>query len=141
MLPPDVNTSVAEFSAVGEDVRFGLQAIRNVGSGVVEAICEARREFGPAAHFHDFLDRAPLVAQLGAADLATRQAFAMCLDRDSLAASADLVGTRIADLGTGAANQPHTSGNFGFELRPFRRLRIIESWMTARKICLYYKKS
>jgi hypothetical protein len=28
------------------------------------------------------------------------------------------------NLGTGAANQPHTSGNFGFELRPFRRLRI-----------------
>jgi hypothetical protein len=36
------------------------------------------------------------------------------------------------NLGTGAANQPHTSGNFGFELRPFRRLRIIESWMTDR---------
>ena len=36
------------------------------------------------------------------------------------------------DLGTGAANQPHTSANFGFELRPFRRLRIVESWMTDR---------
>jgi hypothetical protein len=36
------------------------------------------------------------------------------------------------NLGTGAANQPHTSGNAGFELRPFRRLRIVESWMTDR---------
>jgi hypothetical protein len=36
------------------------------------------------------------------------------------------------NLGTGAANQPHTSGNAGFELRPFHRLRIIESWMTDR---------
>jgi hypothetical protein len=36
------------------------------------------------------------------------------------------------NLGTGASNQPHTSGNFGFELRPFRRLRIVESWMTDR---------
>ena len=35
-------------------------------------------------------------------------------------------------LGTGAANQPHTTGNVGFELRPFRRLRIIESYMTDR---------
>ncbi|HSN11776.1 MAG TPA: DNA polymerase III subunit alpha [Propionibacteriaceae bacterium] len=60
VLPPDVNTSVAEFSAVGEDVRFGLAAIRNVGTGVVEAICEARREHGPASTFHEFLDRAPL---------------------------------------------------------------------------------
>jgi hypothetical protein len=36
------------------------------------------------------------------------------------------------NLGTGAANQPHTSGNVGFELRPSRRVRIIESWMTDR---------
>ncbi|HXB75237.1 MAG TPA: hypothetical protein VNY05_43795 [Candidatus Acidoferrales bacterium] len=34
------------------------------------------------------------------------------------------------DLGTGAANAPHVSGNAGFELRPFRRLRIVESWIT-----------
>ena len=30
------------------------------------------------------------------------------------------------------AKQPHTSGMLGGELRPFRRLRIIESWMTDR---------
>jgi hypothetical protein len=35
-------------------------------------------------------------------------------------------------LGTGAANQPHTTGNVGFEVRPFRRMRIIESYMTDR---------
>jgi len=35
-------------------------------------------------------------------------------------------------LGTGTAVQPHVSGNAGFELRPLRRLRIIESWMTDR---------
>jgi hypothetical protein len=34
--------------------------------------------------------------------------------------------------GTGAANQPHTTGNVGFELRPLKRMRIIESWMTDR---------
>ncbi|MGV8848579.1 MAG: DNA polymerase III subunit alpha [Propionibacteriaceae bacterium] len=60
VLPPDVNTSVAEFSAVGEDVRFGLAAIRNVGSAVVEAVVSARTEHGPATNFHEFLDRAPL---------------------------------------------------------------------------------
>ena len=31
VLPPDVNASVATFTAVGADVRFGLAAIRNVG--------------------------------------------------------------------------------------------------------------
>ena len=30
------------------------------------------------------------------------------------------------------ARQPHSSGTLGFELRPFRRMRVIESWMTDR---------
>jgi hypothetical protein len=36
------------------------------------------------------------------------------------------------NLGTGTANQPHTTGSAGFELRPLRRVRILESWMTDR---------
>ena len=32
----------------------------------------------------------------------------------------------------GAASQPHTTAHAGFELRPWRRLRVIESWMTDR---------
>ncbi len=60
VLPPDINTSVAEFSAVGDDIRFGLAAIRNVGAGVVERIMEARSEHGRATTFGEFLDHAPL---------------------------------------------------------------------------------
>jgi hypothetical protein len=37
-----------------------------------------------------------------------------------------------ADTITGAANKPHVSGNAGFELRPLRRLRVVESWTTDR---------
>ncbi len=37
-----------------------------------------------------------------------------------------------SNLGTGAANQPHTTANAGFELRPLSRLRIVESLMTDR---------
>ena len=40
--------------------------------------------------------------------------------------------TSMAGLGTGNAKQPHVTGNAGFELRPFRKLRIVESWMTDR---------
>ncbi|HMD70050.1 MAG TPA: hypothetical protein VKF41_01835 [Bryobacteraceae bacterium] len=36
------------------------------------------------------------------------------------------------NLGTGAANQPHTTGSAGLEVRPLARVRIIESWMTDR---------
>jgi hypothetical protein len=38
----------------------------------------------------------------------------------------------LSAMGTGTDNQPHTTGNVGFELRPFRRLRVIESLMTDR---------
>ena len=37
-----------------------------------------------------------------------------------------------ANTVTGSANKPHVSGNFGFEMRPFHRFRIVESWSTDR---------
>jgi len=61
VLPPDVNTSEANFTPVGHDIRFGLTAIRNVGSNVVDGIVAARTEHGSAGDFHEFLDRVPLV--------------------------------------------------------------------------------
>ncbi|MCL1922424.1 MAG: DNA polymerase III subunit alpha [Propionibacteriaceae bacterium] len=56
ILPPDVNESQAMFTPVGESVRFGLTAVRNVGAGVVDAIIQARQEHGPAQDFYQFLD-------------------------------------------------------------------------------------
>ncbi len=55
VLPPDVNESSAEFTAVGTDIRFGLAAIRNVGANVVEKIAEAREDKGRFTSFKDFL--------------------------------------------------------------------------------------
>lgn len=61
VLPPDVNESVSEFAAVGEDIRFGMAAIRNVGHNVVEAIKAAREEKGRFTSFEDFLRKCPAV--------------------------------------------------------------------------------
>jgi DNA polymerase-3 subunit alpha len=61
VLPPDVNESVATFAPVGQDIRFGLAAIRNVGTNVVEAIIAARKSKGGFTHFADFLRKVPLV--------------------------------------------------------------------------------
>src|SRR5690606_9185482 len=58
VLPPDVSESIEFFAAVGDDIRFGLGAIRNVGHNVVEGIIAAREE-GPYTSFHDFLKRVP----------------------------------------------------------------------------------
>jgi DNA polymerase-3 subunit alpha len=61
VLPPDVNASGARFTAVGEDIRFGLAAVRNVGTGVVESIVRARREQGEFSDFYDFLRKVDAV--------------------------------------------------------------------------------
>ena len=61
VLPPDVNSSVATFTAVGRDVRFGLAAIRNVGTNVVDAIVAARKSKGEFTGFPDFLRKVPVV--------------------------------------------------------------------------------
>lgn len=61
VLPPDVNSSSANFTAVGTDIRFGLTAVRNVGANVVDAIVAAREAKGAFTSFTDFLDKVPAV--------------------------------------------------------------------------------
>jgi DNA polymerase-3 subunit alpha len=60
VLPPDVNESIGFFAAVGEDIRFGMGAIRNVGFNVVDHIIAAREKEGAFTSFHDFLRKVPI---------------------------------------------------------------------------------
>ena len=53
VLPPDINESGHRFTVVGETIRFGLSAVKNVGSNFVEAIIAAREQDGP---FEDLFD-------------------------------------------------------------------------------------
>ena len=59
VLPPDVNESHADFTPVGTDIRFGLTAIRNVGSNVVDGVVSAREEKGRYTDFNDFMEKVP----------------------------------------------------------------------------------
>ena len=59
VLPPDVNESASNFTPVGHDVRFGLNAIRNVGHNVVDGIVAAREEKGRFEDFNDFMGKVP----------------------------------------------------------------------------------
>jgi len=52
VLPPDINTSGLSFTVVGNSMRFGLGAVKNVGEGAILAILEARAE----GHFKDLFD-------------------------------------------------------------------------------------
>lgn len=61
VLPPDVNSSGRDFTAIpGEGIRFGLAGIRGVGEGVVEAIEAARDSGGSFSSLHDFCERVDL---------------------------------------------------------------------------------
>jgi DNA polymerase-3 subunit alpha len=55
VLPPDVNESDAEYTPRGQDIRFGLAAIRNVGEGVVASVKASRASKGVFTSFGDFL--------------------------------------------------------------------------------------
>ncbi len=56
VLPPDVNSSSMDFSVHDNAIRFGLAAIKNVGSAAIEAIIGARDD-GPFEDLVDFLER------------------------------------------------------------------------------------
>ena len=60
VLPPDVNASTAMFTPVGQDIRFGMAAVRNVGVNVVESIVAARTAKGAFGSFADFLRKVPV---------------------------------------------------------------------------------
>lgn len=62
VLPPTVNDSMPVFSVRGNDVVYGLSAVRNVGKGISEAIVAERIEHGPYKSAWDFVSRqkAPL---------------------------------------------------------------------------------
>ena len=62
VLPPDVNESGHRFTAIGTDIRFGLEAVRNVGTNVVASIIRTRERKGRYSSFSDFLDKAEITA-------------------------------------------------------------------------------
>ena len=57
VLPPDVNESQSDYTPLGNDIRFGLTAIRNVGENVVESIVANRTTSGRYESFGDFLTK------------------------------------------------------------------------------------
>ena len=57
LLPPDVNESDANFTVAGENIRFGLVAIKGIGWGAIEELVAERHENGLFTSFEDFCKR------------------------------------------------------------------------------------
>ena len=56
VLPPDVNSSDVDFTPLGEQIRFGLRAIKNVGENTVKGILQARESLGRFKTFFEFCE-------------------------------------------------------------------------------------
>ncbi len=57
LLPPDVNASEADFTVAGDDIRFGLVAIKGIGRGFIRELSAERAENGPFVSLQDFCRR------------------------------------------------------------------------------------
>ena len=57
ILPPDINTGEGGFSVSGNNILYGLSAIKSVGRPVIEAIVNEREQNGPFKHLKDFIER------------------------------------------------------------------------------------
>jgi DNA polymerase III subunit alpha len=62
VLPPDINESRADFTPVGEKIRFGLAAVKNVGEKAVEVILQSLEQEGGFTSIFDFCRRVDLTA-------------------------------------------------------------------------------
>ena len=60
VLPPDVERSELDFTVEGDAIRFGLQAVKNVGQGAIESIIAARTADGPFRSLADLCARVDL---------------------------------------------------------------------------------
>ncbi|MDB5092667.1 MAG: polymerase alpha subunit [Candidatus Eremiobacteraeota bacterium] len=62
VLPPDINASLVDFAVVGEQIRFGLAAVKGVGENAVRSILSTRESGGPFADLFDLVQRVDLKA-------------------------------------------------------------------------------
>lgn len=60
ILPPDINRSEVSFKIEGESIRFGLEAIKNVGRGAVEVIIAEKKRGGLFRSLDDLCRRVDL---------------------------------------------------------------------------------
>jgi DNA polymerase-3 subunit alpha len=121
VMNPDVNQSFAEFAVVPDtnQIRFGLNAVKNVGTNAVEEILRVRKEGGEFKTIEDFLKRVSVrivnrknmesLLKAGAFDtlgdrsdlmfnLDTIMAYASRVQKDAAAGQTDLFGNLMQDM-------------------------------------------
>jgi len=137
VLPPDVNESRVKFSVVGDAIRFGLGAIRNVGAKSAEGILAEREASGPFSNLADFCVRvgSNLINRRALEALIKCGAFdSTGLSRAALAAQVEDT-LRIAqrESGDAARNQISLFGN-GARAQLAAAPRTVPEWTTTEML-------
>ena len=129
VMAPDVNVSRFDFVVSGEEIRFGLGAIKNVGEGAIENIVAAREAGGPFRSLEDLCGRIDLqrnnkrvlesLIKAGACD-AFGPRLAQLTRLDAALATGQREAGAGEDVGVGLQGSLERAG---FAVRPCRRAR------------------
>ena len=141
ILPPDVNESDLYFTPVGESIRFGMAAIKNVGENTAKAIRDSRLAAGPFKSLYDLCERIESrflnkrvfesLIKSGAVDsLGPRES--MCASVDDALAAVQRA-TRIRESG-----QHGLFGGASAPSQPAFELRDAEPWSEAERLASEY---
>ncbi len=57
ILPPDINEGISGFSVKGNDIIYGLSALKSVGTSVIDAMVKEREQNGAFKNLADFIER------------------------------------------------------------------------------------
>ncbi|MGI9629012.1 MAG: DNA polymerase III subunit alpha [Longimicrobiales bacterium] len=139
VLPPDVNESGWKFTPVGgASIRFGLGAVRGVGSGAVQSILAARSKGGAFKSLFDFLERIDIRAlnKRACEALIASGALDSFGHRAQLSAGLDVAYGEVQARATEAelGQVSLFDGNQGAVQRPTPKLPTIPEWLEQDRL-------
>ncbi len=137
VLPPDVNYSKSDFSVVDGKVRFGLQAVKNVGEGPAMAIVKERLKNGAFRDLADLVSRVP-IRSLNRRTLESLISAGACDSLEGTRAQKFAVVEAVLEFGHKVAEQAATHDLFtdgsGAVVRVAPPLPDIEDWPNDKKL-------
>ncbi len=137
VMPPDVNESQGYFTVVDDKIRFGLLAIKNVGTGPVEQIIKAREEGDRFEVLADFVARVDLHSLNKRALESMIAAGAFDSVHDNRRAMSEVLEAMIA-YGHTVQEESHTVDMFGGGTEDATRkapdLPAVEDWPVSQKL-------
>lgn len=145
LLPPDVNMSDADFTVEGNNLRFGLAAIKSIGRNAISQVISERNLNGKFKDFEDFCRR------IGGKDLNRRavenliQAGAFDSMNCKRKTLVDFAGTMLDIISRSAKNnvegQMDLFGDFGDKENPESKIVIPDTGEYSRQELMAREKS